>query len=71
MQAKYDHFKNEIKTPEDFIRLAATKSMQSGQPYMIKTKDGKERTCAEWMKTILEEHRKAHPERFDGTIGMK
>ncbi len=58
IQAKYDHFKDEITTPEDFIRLAATRSMLTGQPYMIKTKDGKERTCAEWLSAILEEHRK-------------
>ncbi len=41
MQRKYNHFKSEIKTPEDFIRLAATKSLVSGKPYLVKIKTGK------------------------------
>jgi len=27
IRAKYEHFKGQIKTPEDFIRLAATESL--------------------------------------------
>jgi hypothetical protein len=30
VRAKYEHFKVQIKTPEDFIRLAATKSLLTG-----------------------------------------
>src|SRR5207249_4180004 len=32
VRAKYEHFKGQVKTPEDFIRLAATKSLLTGQP---------------------------------------
>src|SRR6266496_954769 len=39
MKGKYEHFKKEIKTPEDFIRLAASKSLVSGQAYRVKTKE--------------------------------
>ena len=42
VRAKYEHFKAQIKTPEDFIRLAATKSLLTGQPYLVGTSDGKE-----------------------------
>jgi len=59
IRRKYQYFKKEIRTPEDFIRLAATKSLQTGQPYMVKTKEGKELRCDEWMKRALEEYRKA------------
>ena len=58
MKNKRQYFKDKIATPEDFIRLAATKSLQTGQPYMVRTKEGKELRCDEWMKKALEEYRK-------------
>lgn len=58
MQDKRRYFKDKIVTPEDFIRLAATKSLQTGQPYMVKTKDGKELRCGDWLKEVLKEYRK-------------
>jgi hypothetical protein len=57
-KAKYEHFKNEIKTPEDFIQIAATKSMITGDPYLVKTADGKEISCAEWLGKVLADYRK-------------
>ena len=58
-QAKYDHFKKDIRTPEDFIRLAASKSLMSGKPYLVKTKDGKVVACAEWLGKVLAEYRRS------------
>ncbi|CAB1083360.1 hypothetical protein D1AOALGA4SA_10931 [Olavius algarvensis Delta 1 endosymbiont] len=57
MQRKYDHFKNKIKTPEDFIRLAATKSLLSGKPYMVKTKVGRLLKFETWLLEALEAYR--------------
>jgi hypothetical protein len=57
-KAKYEHFKNAIRTPEDFIQLAATKSMVTGKPYLVKQLDGKEISCAEWLGKILANYRK-------------
>ncbi|HEY3306173.1 MAG TPA: DUF5329 family protein [Candidatus Binatia bacterium] len=57
MRDKYGHFKKEVKTPEDFIRLAASKSEISGQPYLVRTKDGKEIKAAEWLGKALNEYR--------------
>src|SRR5205807_6960942 len=37
VRAKYEQFKGQIKTPEDHIRLAATKSLLTGQPYLVRT----------------------------------
>jgi hypothetical protein len=59
MQVKYDYYKTDIKTPEDFIRLAASKSVLSGQPYLVKTPDGKQVTSAEWLGRILSDYRKS------------
>jgi hypothetical protein len=61
MRRKYDHFKKEIKTPEDFIEKCASKSELSGKPYMIKKADGSTLKCEDWMKTLLEQHRTKNP----------
>lgn len=49
IRKKYEHFKERIETPEDFIRLAATKSMMSGNPYLVRLPDGREMRCADWL----------------------
>jgi hypothetical protein len=57
IKAKYEHFKNEIKTPEDFIRLSASKSLLTGQPYLVRTRDGKEMQLDTWLTAALKNHR--------------
>jgi hypothetical protein len=57
IKEKYDHFKEEIKTPEDFIRLSASKSLLTGQPYLVRTPDGKEMHLDAWLTGALEAHR--------------
>jgi hypothetical protein len=57
VRAKYEHFKEQIKTPEDFIQLAATKSLLTGQPYLVRTRDGKEMPLTAWLSNALWEHR--------------
>jgi hypothetical protein len=54
MQRKYEHFKDEIKSPEDFIRLTASKSLITGKPYMIKTTDGMKLKSENWLLKALE-----------------
>jgi hypothetical protein len=51
--------KPDIKTPEDFIRLSASKSLLSGKPYLVRTSDGKETRLDEWLTEALEAHRAA------------
>ena len=57
IKAKYEHFKKDIKTPEDFIRLSASKSLLTGQPYLVRTKDGKEMQLSTWLTAALNKHR--------------
>ena len=57
IKAKYEHFKSEIKTPEDFIRLSASKSLLTGQPYLVRTADGKEMHLDAWLTETLKKHR--------------
>lgn len=40
ISSKYAQLKNGISSPEDFIDRAASKSMMSGQPYLVKFPDG-------------------------------
>jgi len=62
IKAKYEHFKNEIKTPEDFIRLAASKSLLTGKPYLVRTPDGRETHLDVWLTDALKEYRASKPE---------
>ena len=57
IRAKYEHFKSEIKTPEDFIRLSASKSLLTGKPYLVRPKDGKEMPLEAWLTEALRQHR--------------
>jgi hypothetical protein len=57
IKAKYEHFKNEIKTPEDFIRLAASKSSLTGKPYLVRTPNGNEMRLDAWLTDALKEYR--------------
>ncbi|HEX9443029.1 MAG TPA: DUF5329 family protein [Candidatus Binatia bacterium] len=59
LRSKYDYFKAEIQTPEDFIRLAASKSEFSGRPYLVKTRDGKVQNSADWLGAVLNDYRSA------------
>jgi hypothetical protein len=61
IKAKYDHFKSQIKTPEDFIRLSASKSLLTGKPYLVRTRDGKELHLDEWLAEALKAHRAQTP----------
>ena len=69
---KYDHFKDEIKTPEDFIRLTASKSLMSGKPYWIKTTDGKKIKSENWLLKALELYRAAsRQQKVDGAANVQ
>src|SRR5947207_9211000 len=57
IKAKYEHFKAKIKTPEDFIRLSASKSLLSGQPYLVRTVEGKEMRLDVWLTEALRKRR--------------
>jgi hypothetical protein len=40
MRHKYEYFKSRIKSLEDFIRHCASKSLVSGEPYLVLTTQG-------------------------------
>ena len=57
MKRKYAYFRDKIKTPEDFIRLTATRSTISGKRYYVILRDGKRITSEAWLLQALETYR--------------
>ena len=53
IKRKYDYFKNEIETSEDFIELAATKSEISGRNYTVKCKNSELQGLGKWLLKVL------------------
>jgi hypothetical protein len=57
MRRKFEHFRDDIKSAEDFIRLTATRSLASGKLYTVVDEDGKELATGDWLAGILFEYR--------------
>lgn len=62
MRRKYEHYANRIQSPEDFIELAGTKSILSGQKYLVLDINGVIPT-ADWLHDRLDEYRAAPVDR--------
>ena len=58
IQRKYDYFKDDIHSAEDFIRLSATKSTMSGKKYHIKCPNQPEVESGSWLLKELARYRK-------------
>lgn len=58
MTKKYNHFKAEIKTTEDFIRLSASKSVLTGKLYKVKCADIDLLDSSTWLLAELAGFRK-------------
>jgi len=58
MQAKFDHFKDEIVTAEDFIDRCASRSEMTGKPYQVKMPNGGVRDAKEFLTAELRTLRK-------------
>ena len=53
MQAKYDYFKKELVTAEDFIERCASRSEMTGQAYKVKLNDGGVKDANEFLNSEL------------------
>ena len=58
IQRKYDYYKDDISSAEDFIRLSATKSTMSGSTYHIKCPGQPEVESGRWLLDELARYRK-------------
>ena len=57
LRDKYDYYRDDIATAEDFIRLCGTRSVMSGRPYSVRMPDGTERPTAVLLEARLRELR--------------
>lgn len=57
VQRKYDYYRNKINSTEDFIELAATKSMISGMRYKVKCPGENAVPSDEWLRAELQRFR--------------
>jgi hypothetical protein len=57
IEKKYQHFRDEIDTPEQFIELCATASLVTGKQYLIIDSQGDEIPAGEWLNTELARYR--------------
>lgn len=54
---KYEYYKDDIQTAEDFIRLSATQSTVSGRKYHIICPDKKRVESGQWLLKELDRYR--------------
>ncbi|MGI9320271.1 MAG: DUF5329 family protein [Thiogranum sp.] len=57
MNKKYQHFREDIKTAEDFIERCASRSLLSGKPYLVINEQGKQVRTSEWLLAELADYR--------------
>ena len=59
IEKKYQHFKDQIDTPEKFIELCATRSLVTGKQYQVVIADGEALPASEWLNLELARYRGA------------
>ena len=62
VQKKYDYFRDDIKTTEEFIEYSATKSTMSGKYYMVLCEGQAPVRTQDWLLRELDTYREKHKE---------
>lgn len=57
VRRKYDHFRDEISSTEDFIEYSATKSMMSGKYYLVECPGEEPVRSRDWLLKELKAYR--------------
>jgi hypothetical protein len=58
VQRKYDHFREDIRSTEEFIEYAATRSTMSGQPYRVQCPGHQPVPSRDWLLEELQAFRR-------------
>ena len=61
VRRKYDYFRDDISSTEEFIELSATKSTISRKPYEVHCPGEPPRKSADWLLDELEAYRARNP----------
>ncbi|MEE8343055.1 MAG: DUF5329 family protein [Gammaproteobacteria bacterium] len=65
MNDKYQYYKKQMGTPEDFIRLCASKSLVTGKPYLVVMENGDEVRTGDWLLEALTSYRNSQAANAD------
>jgi len=57
MNNKYQHFREDIRTAEDFIEQCASRSLLTGKPYVVINEQGEQVRTSEWLRAELADYR--------------
>ena len=57
IRTKYEHFYDDIDSPENFIELCATKSLVTGKNYIVIDPQGNKVKTSEWLLSALKTYR--------------
>ena len=57
VQRKYDHYRDQIASTEEFIERSATRSLISGKAYQVACPGSEEVPSGEWLNAELERYR--------------
>jgi hypothetical protein len=60
LERKFNHLKDKIHSAEDFVRLVASASGTTGEPYRVRCGHGGEQETATWLRSRLRDVRN-HP----------
>jgi len=58
IRKKYDYFRDDIHSAEDFIRLSASKSTMTGSRYYVECPGSSKMESAKWLMDELKRYRK-------------
>jgi hypothetical protein len=61
VRRKYEHFRDEIDSTEDFIAYSATKSLISGRVYRVQCPGEDPQASADWLLAKLQAYRERTP----------
>jgi hypothetical protein len=56
LQRKYQHFRDKIHTVDDFIELAASRSLLTGKPYLVIDTAGSSMPTSQWLQQVLSDY---------------
>jgi hypothetical protein len=56
LQRKYRHFRDKIRTVDDFIELAASHSLLTGEPYLVIDSAGRSTPTGQWLRQVLSDY---------------
>ena len=70
IQQKYDYFRDDIKTTEQFIEYSASKSTMTGRDYLLKCKGQSTIKTRDWLLQELQQYRARRVSLNDGKGGL-